>query len=331
MYNLNPRNTVRLKISIIGLLIVLALCAIMLPLLAQNTTFAYANVVPTRATFEDIRTGTLGSPSAATFRSFDFQRNSNNFTYIFAGQNVNSGFSIAGLVDTGPGGNRQPSTLWHQSYAIRQQRYILNTPLITVVTHGQGGRASDWSNDGVRRYLYYNNNSLIERLRRESGGNVYVARSYIYDFNFRWPDDYMYTTGGCPSARQDVYRRDDIVRLSTGREYARPLLSLFSLDNENSYEDVNLALRRGTNYTSLRHTTLRDKTRHNIIVFESRDSIQYRNFVYNELNAILTMISYDFFRSTGVIPKINMIGHSTGGIWNMMWGSSVNKTHLNCS
>jgi len=119
----------------------------------------------------------------------------------------------------------------------------------------------------------------------------------------------------------------------------RPLISLFPLEAcadyiiEDSYWRVNRALRLdpalqetspyylGTPQNPLRHHTIRDKSRHNIIVFESRDNIQYRNFVYNELNAILTMISYDYWRELGIIPLINMIGHSTGAIWNMMWAN----------
>lgn len=33
------------------------------------------------------------------------------------------------------------------------------------------------------------------------------------------------------------------------------------------------------------------------------------------------MISYDYLQATGAIPLINMISHSTGGVWNMMWAN----------
>jgi len=320
-----------LKIGIIALVAVLTLGAVLVSFINRTTFVAYANTQQTvSATFLDVRTGTRGNPSASTFRSMDFQRSTNNFTTRFQNSTRgSSGIDIASLLDRGPCGSRTFSTLRHQSYQIRQQQYISTAPLLTVITHGQGGRASDWSNNGVGRFLYHNHNSLIERLRRESNANVYVARSYIYDLNY----EQQYTAGGCPGAGQDIFRNPDIVRLTTGRNISRPLISLFPLEPTNdeyilnSYPNVYSAMRLPSNqqttsaYTNFRTYYLRDKTRHNIIVFESRASLQYRNFVYNELNAILTMISYDFFRATGIIPLINMVGHSTGGIWNMMWAN----------
>ena len=103
------------------------------------------------ATFLDTRTSRScnnGFISARDFARFSYQRNSDNFRYI-------RGHQIASLSDRHHG-----RTLRYQSYAIR------NAPKrgkLTLLVHGQGGRASDFTNNGVTRDLAYNNNSLIER------------------------------------------------------------------------------------------------------------------------------------------------------------------------
>ena len=39
--------------------------------------------------------------------------------------------------------------------------------------------------------------------------------------------------------------------------------------------------------------------------------------VYEELHYIIDKITYDYYAWCGSLPKINLIGHSRGGLWNM--------------
>jgi len=138
MNNIQKKNKVALKLGIIALIAVLAIGAVLVSWINRATTVANAANVNPRATFEDIRTGTLGNPGYREFATFDFQRKSGNFTCRFSGSNVYSGVEIANLIDYGPGNNRH-SRLGTQSYAIRQRQHISSIPLLTLITHGQGG------------------------------------------------------------------------------------------------------------------------------------------------------------------------------------------------
>ena len=144
MNNINKRKN-SLKIGIIVLVVVLALSAILVVFTHRTTFTTYASTT-SRAAFEDIRTGTFGNPNASNFRCVLFQRNinsngtpANNFTYRFHGRSELSGFSLANLIDEHPCDTRANTTLRHQSYAIRQRQHISSIPLLTLITHGQGG------------------------------------------------------------------------------------------------------------------------------------------------------------------------------------------------
>lgn len=52
---------------------------------------------------------------------------------------------------------------------------VTATPAITVLTHGLGGDASHWSNNGNGQFSY-DNRSLIEKLRDSNGANVFWAK-----------------------------------------------------------------------------------------------------------------------------------------------------------
>ncbi|MCL2375013.1 MAG: leucine-rich repeat domain-containing protein [Firmicutes bacterium] len=289
-------------------------------LFQQETLTASASTLPYNNTFLTVRSGISSHVSNVTrwqFATHEFQNNQGRFSLI-------NDSAIASVIDSKRGTN-----LAQQSYEIRQQYRISIEPMLTIITHGQGGQSSDWSNTGSSsspRVLQYRTNSLIEVLRREHGANVYVVRSYLFDLDYTvnrqriaaHQDNYI-------NAHNDPNRSSQIVHLFPGRVgfrtgLTRPLISLFPLEpNNTSYTNVHNAIENGTN--SGRLTTFRNPNRHNIIIFESRDPLQYRNFVYNEINSILTMLSYDVFRASEQVPLVDMIGHSTGSVWNMMWAS----------
>lgn len=60
---------------------------------------------------------------------------------------------------------------------------------------------------------------------------------------------------------------------------------------------------------------------HTVIVFDASDAVkeESNNEVYDELNYMLSKIAYDVRYLTGYLPKINLIGHSRGGITNLQY------------
>jgi len=93
----NSKNKLALKLGVIALIAVLALSTIFVAFINSTTINAQASM-SARATFVDIRTGTLGNPSTSLFRSTNFQANTANFTYRFHGHSELSGISLANLV-----------------------------------------------------------------------------------------------------------------------------------------------------------------------------------------------------------------------------------------
>lgn len=61
---------------------------------------------------------------------------------------------------------------------INSDNQLDSNTAITILTHGQGGTAGNWSNNG--KDFIYDANSLIEQLRDEiPDSNVYVAQNKV--------------------------------------------------------------------------------------------------------------------------------------------------------
>ncbi|MCL2370788.1 MAG: hypothetical protein FWC80_06140 [Firmicutes bacterium] len=160
---------------------------------------------------------------------------------------------------------------------------VTHAPAITVLTHGLGGSAAHWSNNGTSSFAF-DNRSLIERLRRESGGNVFWARMHS-STNFR------------------------LHKVPTQSQLTTYSISLPTVSQLSFYEI----------------------SQHMIIVFEATDRFNgnARNGThqdkYNEFRTMLHTIVRDFaYLTGGVYPRVNLIGHSRGGLsWRNLgcyWG-----------
>jgi pimeloyl-ACP methyl ester carboxylesterase len=76
----------------------------------------------------------------------------------------------------------------------------------------------------------------------------------------------------------------------------------------------------GTYLTNSSVTSITDMSKHIIIIFQSSKPGGYNYEVYEEFNYMLSKIVYDVKQlNNGVLPKINLIGHSRGGITNLMY------------
>jgi len=135
-YNTKTNKKTKFIVTLIILTILLVTVAVLMPIL-NRTSLAYASTNDTPAIFMRTRRGVRNSPGDDRgFACFDFQRNEANFHHIEA-------YEFANLLD-----NEHNSTLRHQSNTITSvanRGRISNVPLLTIITHGQGGQAADWS------------------------------------------------------------------------------------------------------------------------------------------------------------------------------------------
>lgn len=159
-----------------------------------------------------------------------------------------------------------------------------DAPQITVLTHGLGSSASAWSNNDVGDVFAYDPDSLIIQLKNAL------------------PDSKIYWA-----------------KMTNSNEFK--LGSLSSMFNEYTIT------------SSINSIT--DASNHIIIVFEASDltkeEAEQKNYiesvtngynyqVYEEFNYMLSKIVYDVKSlNNNRLPKINLIGHSRGGIINLMY------------
>jgi len=135
---------------------------------------------------------------------------------------------------------------------------------------------------------------------RRGSANVYVARANIFDVDFiRVLDD---------AGRHISNDYSEFSINLTG--HAGFTLRRLVFDANGRYEDPEPV------------SHIRDFTRHNIILWESPcGTNRYHDYLYNQLNAVLTQILYDYLVHNGRVPLLNMVSHSTGGVLNMMWAN----------
>ena len=66
---------------------------------------------------------------------------------------------------------------------------------------------------------------------------------------------------------------------------------------------------------------LLDYDKHIILVFDASDTFGSNDYVYSEFNYLLDTISYQYKSYVGKLPLFNLIGHSRGGLTNIMYAS----------
>ncbi len=70
-----------------------------------------------------------------------------------------------------------------------------------------------------------------------------------------------------------------------------------------------------------RTSVLDDVSKHIVIVFDSSVADKSNYTVYDEFHNILDNISAQYKNLTGVLPRFNLVGHSRGGITNIMYAT----------
>lgn len=162
-------------------------------------------------------------------------------------------------------------------------------PQITVLTHGLGGAANNWSNiinNGFPKFAY-DKKSLISKL------DELVIKNTGNEANIYWAK---------------MIKSSD----ASSRE--------FELIDLKQKENINCDKSYKSSDNATKSDVISDISKHIIIVFEASDSGASNNFVYEEFNHMLSKIIYDVkFLNGGFLPKVNLIGHSRGGITNLQY------------
>lgn len=76
------------------------------------------------------------------------------------------------------------------------------------------------------------------------------------------------------------------------------------------------------NLTTLKETErLDDVSKHIVLIYESSKAVASNDDVYEEFENVLDTISLQYKSITGVLPRFNLVGHSRGGITNIMYAT----------
>lgn len=173
----------------------------------------------------------------------------------------------------------------------RQDVRVMDRAQITVLTPGLGSDPGTWSNHYSRinnsvsdTDFAFDKNSLITKISEKAGGaNIYWAR--------------MRATSNTQN-NEITYRDFDLYNISQAQSSDEKYL----LRNLSKIE------------------TLADVSKHIIVAVEFFDYYESNDNIYYQFNYMLSKIIYDVkIANGGILPKVNLIGHSRGGITNLQY------------
>ncbi|CCV63929.1 hypothetical protein BN85403520 [Alteracholeplasma palmae J233] len=173
-------------------------------------------------------------------------------------------------------------------------------PLVTFITHGLGGSASHWSNlTGFEEYKKYglNETEISKEVKEEfsyTEDSIISMLSYLSDSNIFF-------------AGFDENKNSHMVNLNKQNIDKTTVLGrVYDINTSSPYKESHIT----------------DISKHTIIVFESsrKASTGPNNDVYEEFNYLASKVIYDIKKLNGnILPKVNLIGHSRGGITNLQY------------
>lgn len=167
-------------------------------------------------------------------------------------------------------------------YGFEDNDYYYNdAPTITILTHGLGGSASHWSNDTIDPLKFkINTSSIIYKLFEKTNGNIDLYRAIIEPYYEESYKLFKYSYSNYVSGNMTATTQKDI--FDSCDKHIVIVYDRYISDVNN---DLNLS-----NETA-----------------------------YNEFHCFVDSISFKYKSLTGKLPKLNLIGHSRGGIINMMY------------
>ena len=162
--------------------------------------------------------------------------------------------------------------------------YSNELPSITVLTHGLNSSDFCWSNNqSTPEVLSYNSASLLKKISNKLNADVIF---YVANGNSTLN----------PSGSQEKYSYNFGLKKYTYQNY----LSSSSGVNVSAIDDI---------------------TRHIVVIYNSSIPDETNEYVYGEFEFILDNISKQYKEKAGKLPIFNLVGHSRGGVTNIMYAT----------
>lgn len=216
---------------------------------------------------------------------------------------------------------------------------ISSDPMITVLTPGLGGSAYNWSNNydssvsTTNIEFAYDSRSLIEQLRTNATDEAIVFWAKVFEFQIcpkcgivlsqtRWCNGCSEYINCCPDCNNFVEEDnwcDVCSKIVAGYdgETCDYKFNLMELPVQQQMETYSI-----DSLSKVKCLTMDDLQKHIIIVFEPTATAaeDINNVVYAQFKYTLNTIVHDIaYLTGGIYPKINLIGHSRGGLTNMQY------------
>lgn len=169
-------------------------------------------------------------------------------------------------------------------------------PIVTVFTHGLGGNPADWSNDGILEYY-----EVFDEDYTYYRGANYRDKHFIYRPNSLIETLRQKSDGNVYVLSENTYK------------YSEPLIDKF---------DRNASSPTGYFAQPVSMSAI-DYSKHVIFVYNSvHDFDLGADDVYSHFKSTINAVvsSYQAGHS-GIIPKMNLIGHSRGAIMNLKYAT----------
>lgn len=174
---------------------------------------------------------------------------------------------------------------WYDLSTSNKKTVSTDAPSVTVFTHGLDADAKHWSNDNSGAFAY-DEQSPVQQL------NALVKQSTGEDADIYWA----------------LMRNVSETEQPDVKFFLVPLNDQKAQTNYNDYDE----------HYSVK--TLPSSSHHIILLFEAYNPNASNNYIYKQFNYALSKIIYDIaYYNGGVLPRLNLIGHSRGGLTNLQY------------
>ncbi len=173
-------------------------------------------------------------------------------------------------------------------------------PSFTFFVHGIGGHAANWSND----LNYFPDDT--------SANGFGLTGSDFSVTDFKWNE------GSIVTKIHDLITETRKINADSDDEENDTSVFVAKYDSDNKFQyyryDVPLEGRRRYVLNSAESHKLSNQDSHNIVVYETDNGFQNLETEFEHFEYVVNRLCYDYKQFYGFTPKINLIGHSRGGL-----------------